>query len=126
MAGNEISLRITPDTLGQNRHICALFNGMDEHYRVLRSFITDGFGQGHRAFHLVDPERREDHLRRLADAGINVAEAVESGQLEVRPWQDGPLAADTFDQDSWFAGFELVLQAGPASGYALTRFLAPI
>src|SRR5882762_5870932 len=111
MAGNDTSLRIAPDTLGQNRHICALFNGMEEHYRVLRSFITDGFGQGHRAFHLVDPERQEDPLRRLADAGINVAEAVESGKLEVHPWQDGPLGAGTFDQDVWFEGFEQALRS---------------
>jgi hypothetical protein len=124
MQGNHTSLRIAPDALGQNRHICALFNGMDEHYRVLRSFITDGFAQGHRAFHLIDPERREDHLERLTHAGINVAQAVESGQLEVHPWQDGPLQADTFDQDVWFEGFEQVLRSGPASGYAPTRFLA--
>jgi hypothetical protein len=124
MADNGTSVRITPDALGQNRHICALFNSMDEHYSVLRSFITDGLAQGHRAFHLIDPERREDHLRRLTDAGIDVAEAIDSGQLEVRPWQDGPLHADRFDQDLWFEGFEQVLRAGPASGYAPTRFLA--
>jgi hypothetical protein len=124
MAGDNTSLRIAPDVLGQNRHICALFNGMDEHYGVLRSFITDGFAQGNRAFHLVDPERREDHLTRLADAGIDVADALGSGQLEVRPWQDGPLHADRFDQDVWFEGFEQVLRSGPASGYTPTRFLA--
>jgi hypothetical protein len=124
MAGDNTSLRITPDVLGQNRHICALFNNMDEHYSVLRSFITDGFAQGNRAFHLVDPERREDHLARLADAGIDVAGAVGSGQLEVHPWQDGPLHADRFDQDVWFEEFEQVLRSGPASGYLPTRFLA--
>jgi len=124
MEGNDTSVRIVPDALGQNRHICALFNSMDEHYSVLRSFITDGFAQGQRAFHLVDPERREDHLGRLADAGVNVTEAVHSGQLEVHPWQDGPLHADRFDQDVWFEGFEQVLRSGPASGYAPTRFLA--
>jgi hypothetical protein len=97
---------------------------MDEHYRVLRSFIKDGFEQGDRAFHLVDPERREEHLRRLADTGINVDEAMDSGQLEVRPWQDGPLHGDRFDQKTWLEGFEQVLQSGPAAGYAQTRFLS--
>ena len=51
-------------------------------------------------------------------------EATASGQLEVHPWQDGPLHGDHFDQDTWLAGFEDVLQSGPASGYAKTRFLA--
>jgi hypothetical protein len=107
-----------------NRHICAFFNGMDEHYHVLRSFITEGFERGDRAFHLIDPERREDHLKRLADAGINVDEEIESGQLEVHPWEDGPLRGERFDQDTWLAGFEDVLRSGPNAGYARTRFLA--
>ena len=124
MEGNGTSLQIATNVLGENRHICALFNSMDEHYRVLRSFINDGFEQGHRAFHLIDPERGEDHSRRLADAGIDVEGAIESGQLEVHPWRDGPLLGDRFDQDIWFEGFEQVLRSGPESGYAPTRFLA--
>jgi hypothetical protein len=124
MEGHEDSLQIAPNALGENRHICAFFNGMDEHYRVLRSFITDGFDQGDKAFHLVDPKRREEHLRRLADTGIDVERAMDSGQLEVHPWQDGPLHGDRFDQDTWLTGFEQVLRSGPASGYAQTRFLA--
>jgi hypothetical protein len=125
MLDRDISVHIAPDELkGANRHICAFFNGMDEHYRVLRTFITDGFDEGDKAFHLVDPERREDHLRRLADEGIDVDEALASGQLEVHPWQDGPLHGETFDQDTWLAGFEEVLQSGRTSGYSRTRFLA--
>ena len=124
MEAHDSSLKFDTSSLGENRHICAFFNGMDEHYRVLRSFIKDGIDRGEKAFHLVDPERREDHLKRLADAGINVEEAIDSGQLEVHPWQDGPLHGDRFDQDIWLEGFEQVLQSGPAAGYAQTRFLA--
>ena len=125
MEGNGSSLRIAPNALdGPNRHICAFFNGVDEHYRVLESFIKEGFDNGEKAFHLVDPERREDHLRRLAEAGIDVDAATASGQLEVHPWEDGPLHGEHFDQDTWVAGFEEVLQSGPASGYARTRYVA--
>src|SRR5256885_4853264 len=125
MEADDSSLRVMPNVLdGENRHICAFFNGMDEHYRVLQSFITDGFDTGDRAFHLVDPARQEDHLRRLVDAGIDVEDAMASGQLEVHPWEDGPLHGERFDQDTWLAGFEDVLKSGPASGYTKTRFLA--
>jgi hypothetical protein len=124
MEAQDNSLRIAPDALGENRHICAFFNGRDEHYRVLRPFIKDGFDRRDKAFHLVDPELREDHLGRLADAGIDVEEAIASGQLEVRPWEDGPLHGERFDQDVWLAGFEEVLRSGRASRYARTRFLA--
>jgi hypothetical protein len=53
-----------------------------------------------------------------------VQEAIASGQLEVHPWEDGPLHGDRFDKDTWLAGFEEVLRVGPESGYARTRFLA--
>jgi len=119
------TLQIAPSAFdGGNRHICAFFNGMDEHYRVLELFIKEGLTKGDKEFHLIDPERREDHLRRLGEVGIDVDEAMASGQLEVHPWVDGPLHGDTFDQDTWLAGFEDVLQSGPASGYTTTRFLA--
>ena len=113
MEGGTSSPRVEPNALkDENQHICAFFNGMDEHYRVLQSFIKDGFDRGDKAFHLVDPKRREDHLTRLADTGIDVEETTASGQLEVHPWEDGPLHGERFDQDTWLAGFEEVLQSG--------------
>jgi hypothetical protein len=93
--------------LGAQRHICAFFNSADEEYRVLRSFYKDGFDRGDKSFHLVDPELREEHVKRLAEAGINVQEAMDSGQLEVRPWRrsnkcSSPgLRQGTHRQDSW-------------------------
>jgi len=123
MATSRNPVQFAGGTLGQ-RHICAFFNGADEQYRVLRSFITDGLEQGDKAFHLVNPKLREEHLRRLAEAGINVQEAMDRGQLEVRPWQEGPLRGGRLDQDAWLASFEQVLQSGPAAGYPQTRFLA--
>jgi MEDS: MEthanogen/methylotroph, DcmR Sensory domain len=124
METNGDSLEVAGSTLGHRRHICAFFNSVDEQHRVLRSFMKDGFDRGDKAFHLVDPEQREEHLRRLAEAGIDVQEAMGTGQLEVRPWEDGPLHGSQFDQETWLASFEQVLQSGPAEGYAQTRFLA--
>jgi DcmR-like sensory protein len=56
-------------------HICAFFNSVDEKHRVLRSFIREGLERGGRALHIVDPDLRDDHLKRLTDAGIDVEEA---------------------------------------------------
>jgi hypothetical protein len=118
------SLQFTGNTFDQRRHICAFFNSTDEQHRVLRSFIKDGFDLKEKAFHLVDPERREEHLGWLAEAGINVHEVMSTGQLEVRPWQDGPLREGRFDQETWLVSFERALQSGPAAGYPRTRFFA--
>jgi hypothetical protein len=124
MEANGDFVRCAGGSLGQHRHICAFFNDLDEEHRVLRSFIKEGFERGDKAFHLVDPELCEDHLRRLAEAGINVGDAMGTGQLELRRWQDAQLRGDRFDQDAMLALIEEVLQSGAASGYPLTRFVA--
>jgi len=124
MRTNEHSVQLGGVALGRERHICAFFNSIDEQHRVLRSFIKEGFDRGEKALHFVDPKLREEHLKRLAEAGIDVEQAMGSGQLEVWLWQDAQLRGDRFDQDAWLASIEEVLQSGRAAGYPLTRFLA--
>jgi hypothetical protein len=124
MESDRNPLQVAPGALGQNRHVCAFFNSVGEQHRVLHPFVKDWFDQGDKAFYLVDPGRRDEHLRWLAGAGIDVEQAIGSGQVEVHPWQEGPLRGDRFDQDTWLGSFEQVLQAGPAAGYAQTDFLA--
>jgi hypothetical protein len=124
VATDERSVQFAGGTLGRHRHICAFFNGIDEQHRVLRSFIKDGFDRGEKALHLVNPELRGEHLKRLADAGIDVEQTMRSGQLDVRLWQNAQLRGDRFDQEAMLALIEEVLQEGSAAGYPLTRFLA--
>jgi hypothetical protein len=123
MRTNEHSVQFAGGALGRERHICAFFNSIDEQHRVLRSFIKEGFDRGEKFFHIVDPEMRGAHLKRLAEAGIDVERAMGSGQLEVRVWQDCQFRGDRFDQDAMLALIEEVLQSGAAAGYPLTRFL---
>jgi hypothetical protein len=123
MRTDEHSVQFAGGALGRERHICAFFNSIDEQHRVLRSFIKDGFDRGEKVFHIVDPGLREEHLRRLADAGIDVERKMGSGQLEVRTWQACQFRGDRFDQDAMLALIEEVLQSGRAAGYPLTRFL---
>src|SRR5258707_7837223 len=123
MATQENSVEFAGGTRGRERHIGAFVNGIDEEHRVLRSFMKEGMTRGDKAFHIVDPELRDQHLKRLAELGINVEQALEAGQLEVRPWQEAYLLGDHFDQDAMLALIEEVLQASASSGYPLTRLL---
>jgi hypothetical protein len=124
MEPRDSTVQLAGSTLGRHRHICAFFSGVDEHYRVLRPFITDGFDSGAKAFHIVDPEIRQEHLKRLWEAGIDVDGALESGQLEVRLWQDAYLREGRFDQDAMLALIEEQLQSGAATGDRRVRLLA--
>jgi len=124
MGTNASAVEFAGGSLGRHRHICAFFNSIDEEHRVLRSFVTEGLDRGDKAFHIVDPARRPEHLQWLGEAGVNVGRAMDSGQLEVWPWQDAYTREDRFDQDDMLALIEERLQAGSTAGYAITRLLA--
>jgi hypothetical protein len=124
MDGDDRSLQVGGSTLGEHRHVCAFFNSIDEEHRVLRSFIKEGFDREEKAFHIVDPELREEHLKRLGEAGIDVEEAMGSGQLEVRLWQDAYLREGRFDQDAMLALIEGEFQSSAGIGFRCIRLLA--
>jgi KaiC/GvpD/RAD55 family RecA-like ATPase len=90
---------------------------------VLRSFFKDGFDRGEKATHIVEADKREDYLRRLAEAGINVQETMGAGQLEVLPWTDMYVRDQRFDQDAMLASVEEFIQSGASAGYPRTRLV---
>jgi hypothetical protein len=107
--------------LDQTRHVCAFFNSAEEEYRVLLPFIKDGFQCGHKAIHVVNPDQRQDHLRRLAEVGIDAATAQQSGQLELRINTDVYLPDGRFDPDRMIAVFEQAASGNSSGGYPLSR-----
>jgi hypothetical protein len=123
MATDDNSLRCADGSLGRHQHVCAFFNDLDEEHRVLRSFFKDGFDRGERATHIVEADKRADYLRRLAEAGLNVQEMIDGGQLEVLPWTDMYVRDHRFDQDAMLASVEELIQSGASAGYPRTRLV---
>ena len=121
---SEQPIRFAGSTLAAQRHVCAFFHSADEEYRVLLPFIKEGFERGEKAFHIVDPKLRDEHLKRLKSAGIDVAAAEQSGQFELRNWADAYLRDGHFDQERMLALIQEVLEGGKKQGFALTRLVA--
>src|ERR1043165_8972478 len=92
-------VRLAGAPLDRSRHVCAFFNSKEEEYRVLLPFIKEGFEQHDKAFHIVEDGHRPIHRRRLEQASIDVADAEETGQLEIRRWEDAYLREGHFDQN---------------------------
>lgn len=109
--------------LGEIRHICAFFNNDEEEYRVLLPFIKDGFETGDKAIHVVNPNQRHEHLRRLASAGIDPVLAESNGQLELRTNTETYLRDGQFDQDRMLAAFEQIASGNANSGFPLSRIV---
>jgi hypothetical protein len=118
------AIRLAGALLDKYRHVCAFFHTPEEEYRVLLPFIRDGVDRAERAFHIVGPHERADHQRRLREVGIDVEGAMETGQLELRNWEDAYLRDGHFDQDRMLALIQEVLDGGHERGFALTRLVA--
>ena len=70
LANHEHSVDLPAVNLAGRNHVCAFFNTIDEEHRV---FVLQGWHRpGRKGSHIVDPENREEHLKRLAEAGIDV------------------------------------------------------
>ena len=116
-------IRFAGSELGEARHACAFFNSADEEYLVLLPFIKDGFECGHKAVHVVNPRRRQDHLERLTAAGIDTTAAQRSGQLELRTNVEAYLRDGRFDQDRMLQVFEKLSSGNDNGGYPLSRMV---
>jgi hypothetical protein len=123
MASSERSVELAGVNLSGRNHVCAFFNTIEEEHRVLGSFYKNGIDRGEKAAHVVDSENREEHLKRLAEAGIDVLKMMETGQLEVALWTDVYVRDHRFDQDAMLTAVEKQIQSGTAADYPLTRIV---
>jgi hypothetical protein len=105
-------------------HVCAFFHNREEEYRVLLPLAKEGFERGEKVFHIVDPENRPERLRRLEEAGINLAAARRPGQVEIRAWEDVYLRSGRFDTEAMMILLEETLRGAKADGFGQTRVWA--
>ena len=115
--------RLAGEDLGEQRHICALVDGLDDAYELLTPFVVDGFEQGDRAFHVVDPNARDEHLERLSASGVDVPAATASRQLEVQTWNESYLRGGRFNGSAQLSYVRQALAEGHALGFPLTRLI---
>jgi hypothetical protein len=105
-------------------HACAFFNSREEEYELLLPFCKDGETAGERVFQVVDKSHLDQRRERLAAAGIDVPQAEQKGQLEIRPWEGAYLRGQSFDQYAMLDLIKEVLDAGRANGFPMTRLWA--
>lgn len=120
---NTPPISLAGSALGEARHVCAFFNSDEEAYRVLLPFIKDGFECGHKAVHVVNPDQRDDHLQRLAAAGIDARAAERCGQFELKTNTETYLRDGRFDQDRMLEAFERLASGNARGGFPLSRIV---
>lgn len=91
-------VKLAGTLLTHSCHACAFFHTQEEKYQILMPFITDGFENGDRAFHIVNEGQRAEHLKVLEENGIDTVAAEAQGLLEIQHWQETYIKDGRFDQ----------------------------
>jgi hypothetical protein len=115
-------MRIAGRTLRDTHHVCAFFYSRDEQNRVVMPFFKEGFDRGEKLFYIVDSRQRDEHVSACSCAGIDVETALESGQLELRNWEDVYLEGGYFDADRTIRLLEDLFQRN-RDKHGLTRLM---
>jgi MEDS: MEthanogen/methylotroph, DcmR Sensory domain len=123
MGSERRSVTLAGSALRHRCHACAFFHNADEEYRLLLPFVEEGFRQGDRIFQIVDARHRDERRARIGGLGIELDAAEQSGQLEIRPWENTYLRGGRFDQYAMLALVEDVLSNG-GEAFGLTRLWA--
>jgi AcrR family transcriptional regulator len=108
------------EVLGTNRHICALFDGPEAASRVVVPFVLGALRREERVVYLTGD--RNAFRERLGGNG-QVAAAIGSGQLEIRPWTESYLSGGGFSASRMLAQVRRTLREGLRQGYRATRFI---
>jgi MEDS: MEthanogen/methylotroph, DcmR Sensory domain len=115
---------------GRHRHVCALFRSTEEEHRVLLPFIKQGIERGDRAFHVVNPRLRQDHIQRVLEAGVDLLTAMKQGQFQLYDWDQAYFPVGSldqhkkFDQHRMIAYWREILEDAEQHGYPPTRLVA--
>jgi hypothetical protein len=123
MGSERRSVTLAGSALQHRCHACAFFHDTEEQYRLLLPFVQEGFRQGDKIFQIVDGRHRDERRERIGSLGIDIDAAEQSGQIEVRPWENAYLRAGRFDQYAMLALVEQVLGKGKDQ-FGLTRLWA--
>ncbi|HTW45050.1 MAG TPA: MEDS domain-containing protein [Acidobacteriaceae bacterium] len=123
MKQTPLPIPLAGSCLTEVRHVCAFFNNEEEEYRVLLPFIKDGIERGDKAINVVNPNQRDQHLRLLESAGIDVPAAQKRGQFELRSNAETYLIDGHFDQDRMLAVFESLASGNDNGGFPLSRIV---
>ena len=123
MGSERRSVTLAGSALQHRCHACAFFHDTEEQYRLLLPFVQEGFRQGDKIFQIVDGRHRDERRERIGSLGIDIDAAEQSGQIEIRPWENAYLRAGRFDQYAMLALVEQVLGKGKDQ-FGLTRLWA--
>jgi hypothetical protein len=110
-------------TLDRYFHVCAFFNSRAEEYDVMLPFYKEAVDWGEKIAHIVMPQHRDDHVRRLGTHGIDTERCLGCGQLEVLDADAVYLDGGAFDEERMLHTVEGAIATGQQGGFPRLRLM---
>jgi hypothetical protein len=107
--------------LPPSSHICAFFDSRDQQYDVLLPYFREGLENGEQVVSIFDADMNPGHLARLAQGGIDMAEATVARQLRVMTTEESYLQGGFFDAERMYGMIEEVLHRAPETAHPYVR-----
>ena len=100
-------------------HVCAFVSGPEQRDEVVLPFLADGIRAGQKCICILESLDPPDVLARLGRQ-VDVAEPVQTGQLQLGTPADAYLASGRFDTEEMLSYWEQAAAQSPGT-YRLTR-----
>lgn len=102
-------------------HLCLFYRTQEEQFAAVMPYLAEGLRRGEQCLYLVDESSPDEIRRALCNYGINVAEAVHAGQLNISRATDAYLNDGSFDPEWMISFLRETMAAARTSGVTTTR-----
>ena len=97
-------------------HICAFFDSTTEKHATVAAFLREALSGGDRVIDVMEASSRDEHVRGLLDAGIDVDAAIEDGQLTLSTCEETYFRDGRLDPEAVLDMLDATLRAARAEG----------
>jgi hypothetical protein len=102
-------------------HYCGIYRTDDDHRALVVDFVRLGIERNEKMFYILNIHTAEQLTRVLAEAGIDAAPLIDSGQLMMVTAKDAYLKERQFDPDKMIALLGDETEKALSEGYAALR-----
>lgn len=121
MIRRNTKLQRAVEQLDIHDHICLIYETQEEQFATVIPFITIGLERGERCMYIVDDTTFRKVANALKKHGVDVAGAIENGDLNIVEKQDAYLKKGYFDPAWMISYLKRATYAALSQGYTALR-----
>jgi anti-anti-sigma regulatory factor len=116
-----MAVTVPVDDLGAGEHACLTFSDEEDRLDIVAAFVADGLDRGQQVVCYTDTDSPAKLQDQLANRDVEIAGALDSGQLQVHTIEQRWLAGGAFSADDAVRALTEQIQAAERGGFVGLR-----